>query len=104
MADPPSVATGFKRVGILAVAVIATGLAALVVASFLVSADGARDAVKAQIRAVTGLDPVLRGPVTLSMFPSGLVTFSDVVLGEENGHTAPLAAERLIAHLRFLPL
>jgi AsmA protein len=97
-------ATGFKRVGILAAAVIATGLAALVVASFVISADSARDAVKAQIRTVTGLDPVLRGPVTLSMFPSGLVTFSDVVLGEENGQTPPLAAEHLIAHLRFLPL
>jgi AsmA protein len=97
-------ATGFKRVGILAAAVIATGVAALVVASFFISADGARDAVKAQIRAVTGLDPVLRGPVTLSMFPSGVVTFSDVVLGEDDPHAPPLAAERLIAHLRFLPL
>jgi len=97
-------ATGFKRVGLLAAAVIGTGLAALVAASFLISADTARDAVKAQIRTVTGLDPILRGPVTLSMFPSGLITFSDVVLGDENGQAPPLAAGHLIAHLRLLPL
>ncbi len=97
-------ATGLKRVGLLAAAVIAAGLAAFAVASLLVSADGARDAVKAQIRAVTGLDPVLRGPVTLSIFPTGVVTFSDVVLGDEGGQSPPLAAERLIAHLRFFPL
>jgi AsmA protein len=96
-------ATGFKRLIILAVCAIATGIAALSAASFLVSADGARDAVKAQIRAVTGLDPVLRGPVEVSLFPSGTVNLVDVALGEGN-KSPPLVAERLVAHLRFLPL
>ena len=97
-------ATGLKRLGLIAGIAIAAGVAALWGASFLVSADGARDAVKAQIRAVTGLDPVLRGPVEVSLFPSGTVSLVDVVLGEPNSPTPPLAAERLIAHLRVLPL
>src|SRR5215469_5514248 len=97
-------ATGLKRLVIAAGVVIAVGAAVLSGASFLVSADGAREAVKAQIRAVTGLDPVLRGPVDVSLFPSGTVSLGDVVLGEEGGKAPPLAADRLIAQLRILPL
>ena len=97
-------ATGLKRLGISVGVVIAAGLAALVAASFLVSPDGARDAVTAQIRAVTGLDPALRGPVHVSLFPSGTVSLDDVVLGEDNGQAPPILAERLIAHLRVVPL
>jgi AsmA protein len=97
-------ATGLKRLGLIAGIAIAGGVGALWGASFLVSADAARDAVTAQIRAVTGLDPVLRGPVEVSLFPSGTVSLVDVVLGEPNGTKPPLAAERLIAHLRVLPL
>ena len=66
-------ATGLKRLVIVGGVVIAAAVAVLSAASFLVSADGARDAVKAQIRAVTGLDPVLRGPVEVSLFPSGVM-------------------------------
>jgi len=97
-------ATALKRLGILVAGVIAIGVVALSAGTFLISPDVARDAVKAQIRAVTGLDPVLRGPVEVSLFPSGTVSLADVVLGEEQGHASPLVAERLIAHLRFLPL
>ena len=97
-------ATGLKRLGILVAGVLAAGVVALSAGSFLISADVARDAVKAQIRAVTGLDPVLRGPVEVSLFPSGTVSLADVVLGEDQGQASPLVAERLVAHLRFLPL
>ena len=97
-------ATGFKRLVIVSGAVIAVGAAVLSGASLLVSADGAREAVKAQIRAVTGLDPVLRGPVDVSLFPSGTVSLGDVVLGEADGKAPPLAADRLIARLRIVPL
>lgn len=97
-------ATGLKRLVILVAGVIAAGIVALSAGSFLISADVARDAVKAQIRAVTGLDPVLRGPVEVSLFPSGTVSLADVVLGEDQGQASPLVAERLVAHLRFLPL
>jgi AsmA protein len=93
-----------KRLGIAVGIVVLAGIAALVAVPRLVPADGARDAVKAQIRAVTGLDPVLRGPVEVSLFPSGTVSLVDVVLGDGSGATPPLAADRLIAHLRFLPL
>ncbi|HEY4820443.1 MAG TPA: AsmA family protein [Xanthobacteraceae bacterium] len=93
-----------KRLGILVAGVIAIGVVALSAGTFLISPDVARDAVKAQIRVVTGLDPVLRGPVEVSLFPSGTVSLADVVLGEEQGHASPLVAERLVAHLRFLPL
>ncbi len=97
-------ATGFKRLAILLGVVIVAGIAALSAGSVLVSPESARDAVKAQIRAVTGLDPVMRGPVEVSLFPSGTVSLADVVLGEANGRTPPLAADRLVAHLRILPL
>jgi AsmA protein len=97
-------ATGLKRLVIAAGVVIAAGAAVLSGASLLVSADGAREAVKAQIRAVTGLDPVLRGPVDVSLFPSGTVSLADVVLGDADGQAPPLAAERLIAQLRIVPL
>ncbi len=97
-------ATGLKRLVIAAGVVIAAGAAVLSGASLLVSADGAREAVKAQIRAVTGLDPVLRGPVDVSLFPSGTVSLAGVVLGDADGQAPPLAAERLIAQLRIVPL
>jgi AsmA protein len=97
-------ATGLKRLAIFVGVVIAAGVAAISAASLLVSPESARDAVKAQIRAVTGLDPVLRGPVEVSLFPYGTVSLVDVVLGEAGNPTPPLAAERLVAHLRFLPL
>jgi AsmA protein len=93
-----------KRFAILVGVMIVAGVVAISAASFLVSAEGARDAVKAQIRGVTGLDPVLRGPVEVSLFPSGTVSLVDVVLGEAGSPTPPLAADRLVAHLRFLPL
>ncbi len=95
---------GFKRLGLAVVALVAAGCAAVGLASFLISADAARDAVKAEIRAVTGFDPLLRGPVSVSLFPSGTVSFADVVLGDGGDGRPAFAAEGLIAHLRFFPL
>ena len=68
----------------------------------LVSADAVRQQALDEIRAVTGLDLILRGPVRVSLFPSGSVSFADVALGDA-GKPA-LTAERLTAHLRFFPL
>src|SRR4051812_21962989 len=66
-------------------------------------ADAVRDAVKAEIRAVTGLDPVLRGGASVSLFPTGTVSFDDVSL-EDNRTGAPaLTAEHVVARLRFFP-
>ena len=71
-------------------------------ASFLISADAVRQQAMNEIRTVTGLNPILRGEATVSLFPSGAVSFADVVLGEPT-HPA-LTAERLTARLRFFPL
>jgi len=95
-------ATGFKRLGLAIAALVVAGTGLLLGANFFVSADAVRDEVKAEIRAVTGLDPVLRGKTTVSLFPSGLVSFADVALGD--AAQPALRAERLTAHLRFFPL
>jgi AsmA protein len=95
-------ATGLKRLGIVLLAVIAVGLVVLTTAGYLISADAVRQQVVGEIRAVTGLEPVLRGKASVSLFPTGSVSFDDVVLGDA-GQPA-LTAERLTARLRFFPL
>ncbi len=74
----------------------------MVAMSQLMSTDSVRQQVMNDIRAVTGLDPVLRGSATVSLFPSGSVSFADVLLGDTA--QPALTAERLTAHLRFFPL
>lgn len=97
-------ATGFKRLGIAIATVIALALGALAAMSLLISSDRVREETKAQIRSASGLDLALRGAATVSLFPTGLVTFSDVVLVEEGGREPALITERLVARLRLLPL
>ncbi len=99
-----SAITGFKRLGFAVVALVLIVFGALAVVSFLIPADHVRETVKAQIRAVTGLDPVVRGATSVSLFPTGRVSLSDIVLGEERADAPPLAADRLTASLRFFPL
>jgi AsmA protein len=94
--------TGFKRLGLALLAVCGLGVAVFGGAELLVSADSVRRQALDEIRNVTGLDPVLRGSSTVSLFPSGRVSFADVVLGD-GAHPA-LTAERLTARLRFFPL
>src|SRR5207237_298343 len=53
---------------------------------------------------VTGLDPVLRGAASVALFPSGTVTFNDVVLGDARAGASALTADRIVARLRFFPL
>ena len=76
-------ATGLMRLGLVVAAVFAAGIAALVAATALIPADTVRRAVVAEIRAITGLEPTIRGDVAVSVFPSATVSFSDVVLGDE---------------------
>jgi AsmA protein len=98
-----SAVTGIKRLAIGIVAFVAAGLCALLVLSALMPADTVREAVKAEIRAVTGLDPVLRGQVSVSLFPTGTVSFDDVSLGDNRTGAAALTAAQLVARLRFIP-
>jgi AsmA protein len=97
-------ANGFKRLGLALAAVLLVGLGLLAAMSLLISAETAREAVKSEIRAVAGLDPVLRGPASVSLFPFGSVSFDDVVVGDDRAGHKALTADRLTARLRFFPL
>jgi len=99
---PLTVASGFRRLAIGLAAAIVLGAAAFAVATALISRDAVRTQAIAEIRAVTGLDPMLRGPATVSLFPRGAVSFADVVLGD--AAQPALTAEKLTARLRFFPL
>jgi AsmA protein len=96
-------ATGIKRVGVAVASLLGAALAILLILSLVIPADSVRDAVKAEIRAVTGLDPVLRGDVSVSLFPTGSVRFKDVSLGDNRTGAPALSAEQLLVRLRFLP-
>ncbi len=95
-------ATGFRRLGLALLAVIAAGAGVLVGASYLISPEAVRAQVLNELRAVTGLNPTLRGDTTVRLFPAGSISFGDVVLGD--GDKPALTAKRLTARLRFFPL
>jgi AsmA protein len=95
---------GIKRfaAGVIGVLLLALGAAFLF--AFLMPAEAVREAVKAEIRSVTGFDPVLRGGASVSLFPTGRVTFDKVSLGDNRTGADALTAEHVIARLRFFPL
>ena len=97
-------ATGLKRLAIAVATMIAAAFATLVALSFLMPAASVRDAVDREIHAVTGLEPVLRGSISISLFPSGTVSFHDVLLGNDPNGQPAVVADELIAHLRYFPL
>src|SRR5437588_2213672 len=92
------------RLSLIVAAVFVAGIGALIAATALIPAETVRHAVIAEIRAVTGLEPIIRGNVAVSVFPSATVSFSDVVLGDEASPGPALAADRLTAKLQMLPL
>ena len=97
-------APGLKRLAIAVATLIAVVFVTLIALSFLIPAASVRDAVRSEIKAVTGLDPVLGDDISLSLFPSGTVRFRNVLLGDDlNGEPALTAAE-LTARLRYFPL
>jgi AsmA protein len=95
---------GLKRFVPLIVIAVVAGAAAIAAVRHVIPLDTVSEAVKTEIRAVTGLDPALRGPVSMSVFPARTVTFSDVVLGESAAGEPAVAVEQLIANLRLMPL
>jgi AsmA protein len=95
-------ATGFKRLGLALLAGFGLGGIVLAGSAILTSSENVRHQALNEIRSVTGLDPLLRGDSNVSLFPSGTVSFGDVVLGDPA--RPALTAERLVAHLRFFPL
>ncbi len=97
-------ATGLKRLAIAVVALVAAIVVTLVGLSFFIPAASVRNAVIKEIHAVTGLDPILRGDVSISLFPSGTVTFHNVLLGDDGKGEPAIVADELTAHLRYFPL
>jgi len=99
-------AIGLLRLSLVIAAVFAAGIGALVAASALIPTESVRSAVIAEIRTVTGLEPTIRGDITVSLFPSAMVSFTDVVLGDVSGQVpdSALSADRLTAKLQLLPL
>jgi AsmA protein len=97
-------AIGLKRLAIAAAAMVAAAFVTLIALSFLIPAASVRDAVKSEIRAVTGLDPLLGNDVSLSLFPSGTVRFRNVLLGDDKTGEPAVAADELTARLRYFPL
>jgi AsmA protein len=92
----------FKRLGFVIAGVVLGGLAVLGCMALLTSDDKVREAVKAELHSVTGLELTLRGNVAVSLFPTGSITFTNVALGDD---TQPaLTAARATARLRFFPL
>ena len=99
-----SSATGLKRLSLVVMAVFAVGIGALLAASALIPTETVRSTVIADIRSATGLEPMVRGEVTVSLFPIAKISFADVVLGDGSEREPALTAERLTAKLQLLPL
>src|SRR4030081_740385 len=99
-----TMAQGMKRLGTPIAALLGMALIGLVATSWLINRDALRHAVEAQIRAVTGLDLVIKGNIDVSVFPASYVSFHDV--GLKGGGTADpaLHVDVLTANLRQLPL
>lgn len=101
---PVTAAKGLKRLAIAAAGLAAGAFAALIGMSFLIPASTVRDAVKKEIHDVTGLDPTLRGDISVSLFPHATVSFQDVLLGDTGGAKPAVSADQMIARLRYFPL
>src|SRR5215813_13295320 len=100
---PLTTAQGMKRLGMPIAAMLGLGLIALIATSWLINRDALRQAVEAQIHAVTGLDLMVQGPIDISVFPGSYVSFHDV--GLKGGTDDPgLRVDVLTANLRLLPL
>src|SRR5579863_7672913 len=92
-----------RRLAMPVAALLGVALLALIGSSWLLNRDALRQAVEAQIRAVTGLDLVVKGSTDISVFPGSYVSFHDVGLKGGTGDPA-LSVDVLTANLRLLPL
>jgi AsmA protein len=102
--SPVIAAKGLKRLGTGVAAIVAAGIGAFALVPIFIPADHVRDAVKAEIRAATGLEPMLQGDASVSLFPSARVSLGHVILGDNPSGETALTADRLIAKLRLLPI
>src|SRR6202795_4019213 len=99
-----TMAQGMKRLAMPIAALLGVAMIGLLGTSWFLNRDALRQAVEAQIRAVTGLDLMIRGAIDVSVFPGSYVSFHDVGL-KGGGTTDPaLQVDVLTANLRLLPL
>src|SRR6202044_1227015 len=97
-------AQGTRRLAMPVAALLGVILVGLIVSSWLLNRDALRKAVEAQIRAVTGLDLVVKGGTDISVFPGSYVSFHDVGLKGGAAADPALTVDVLTANLRLLPL
>ena len=97
-------AQGMKRLAMPVAALLGVALVGLVASTWLLNRDALRQAVEAQIRAVTGLDLVVKGSTDISVFPGSYVSFHDVGLRGGATSDPALSVDVLTANLRMLPL
>jgi AsmA protein len=93
-----------KRLGTPIAALLGVALIGLIATSWLINRDSLRQAVEAQIRAVTGLDLVVNGNIEVSVFPGSYVSFHDVGLKGSAAADPALSVDVMTANLRLLPL
>jgi AsmA protein len=93
-----------KRLGMPIAAFFGVALIGLFAMSWFLNRDALREAVEAQIRAVTGLDLVVNGSIDVSVFPGSYVSFHDVGLKGGGTSDPALSVDVLTANLRLLPL
>ena len=86
------------------VAFLGLALIGLIGTSWFLNRDALRQAVEAQIRAVTGLDLIIAGAIDVSVFPGSYVSFHDVRLKGGGSISPALQVDVLTANLRLLPL
>jgi AsmA protein len=91
-----------KRLGLSVAAVAAAALVTVVAIALLLDRDAVRAAVDAQVRAATGMELTVSGPIRVSLLPTPTVTFRDVSVGESR--KPALSVDELTANLRVLPL
>jgi AsmA protein len=99
-----TMAQGMKRLGMPIAAVLGVVLVSLIGMSWFLNRDTLRQAVEAQIRAVTGLELAVNGSIDVSVFPGSYVSFHDVGLKGGGAQDPALSVDVLTANLRLLPL
>ena len=85
-------------------AFLGLALIGLIATSWFLNRDALRQAVEAQIRAVTGLDLVIKGNIEISVLPASYISFHDVGLKGGGTDVPALNVDVLTANLRLLPL
>lgn len=85
-------------------ALLGVAMIGLLGTSWFLNRDALRQAVEAQIRAVTGLDLVISGAIDVSVFPGSYVSFHNVGLKGGGAADPALRVDVLTANLRLLPL